>query len=75
MNKNVKNRETRQDVFLRNHPRISYEDENGVLKFCPSMIDSLYHCEQYFIGKEYISCDACRHRYWTKEVSENGRIY
>lgn len=43
MNKNVKKRETRQDVFLRNHPRISYEDENGVLKFCPSMIDSLYH--------------------------------
>ena len=55
---------TRQSVFLEKFPNAKI-DSNGILNLCPSAIYG-DECDRY--SENYLLCNTCRRKFWTKEV-------
>lgn len=57
-------RKTRQDVFLEQWPNAKVSID-GVLDFCPLMLDKRYTCQSTDVE---MRCQSCCHEFWMQEV-------
>lgn len=57
-------RKTRQDVFLEQWPNAKVSID-GVLDFCPLMLDKCYTCQSTDVE---MRCQSCCREFWMQEV-------
>ena len=57
-------RKTRQSIFLEQYPNAKCVD--GILVFCPKMIDTCFSCPIY--ANDNVDCSTCKHEFWSQEV-------
>lgn len=57
-------RKTRQDVFLEQWPNAKVSID-GVLDFCPLMLDKRYTCQSTVVE---MRCQSCCREFWMQEV-------
>ena len=59
---------TRQSVFLEHYPEAFFDDEYGILQFCPRYLSAAYRNDDGKCKNPEKRCIDCSREFWMQEV-------